>query len=320
MPANPEEKRERKNDNLVFVICLIIASIFWLLIKLSAVYNESYSFRVSYYNVPEGKNLSKIIDSTLNVKIRAKGFTILRLNLFEDMNNLTINLKNAGLIANEGNYYQISTEGLREKIGEAIGISPGDVVISRPVLRFVMEDLAEKTVPVTPELSLEFRKTYDLYEPPVVSPGKIKVYGPPSILDTLKGLRTQRVVLKDVYADRKIDVGLQNPAPGQLQFDPEIVTVSFRVEKFTESSVEIPIDLSKVRLKIKTFPAIVKVNFKVAQKDYNNVQPNHFNVVPETAGIDLHKVQELHLFLEKKPDFIRNVWLNPTDVEFLIIK
>ncbi|NOX86927.1 MAG: hypothetical protein GXO86_13350, partial [Chlorobi bacterium] len=197
---------------------------------------------------------------------------------------------------------------------------PSDVGISRSSLRFVLEKLAEKTVPVSPDLSLEFKPQFDLYEEPSVTPSKVKVFGPPSILDTLTGVSTQHLVLKNVYTDRKIDVGILNPAPGQLQFDPEIVSVSFRVEKFTESSVEIPIDLSRVRLKIKTFPAIVKVNFKVAQKDFNNVQTNQFNVVPETEGVNLREVQELHLVIEKKPDFIRNVWLNPTDVEFLIIK
>ncbi len=320
MPATPEEKRERKSDNLVFIVCIIIASIFWLLIKLSAVYNETYHFKVNYFNVPEGKNLSSIVDSTLDVTIKAKGFAILRLNLFEDMKNININLNDIGFTKRGGNVYQVNTEGLKEKVGDAIGIDPSDVTIPRSILRFVLEQLVEKIVPVTSDLSLEFREQFDLYEPPVVTPSRVKVFGPPSVLDTLKGVSTQHMVLKDVYSDRKIDVGILNPAPGKLQFDPEIVSVSFRVEKFTESSVEIPIDLSSVRMKIKTFPAMVKVNFKVAQKDFNNIQTKQFKVVPEISGVDLRKVQELHLVLTKKPDFIRNVWLNPTDVEFLIIK
>ncbi|NOX86606.1 MAG: hypothetical protein GXO86_11700, partial [Chlorobi bacterium] len=152
MPSTPEEKRERKSDNLVFLICIIIASIFWLLIKLSAVYNETYHFRVNYYNVPEGRNMSRIIDSTLDVTIKAKGFAILRLNLFEDMENINIDLKDMGLMAKNGNVYQISTDRLKEKIGDAIGIRPSDVGISRSSLRFVLEKLAEKTVPVSPDL------------------------------------------------------------------------------------------------------------------------------------------------------------------------
>ena len=179
MPAKPEDRRERKSDNLVFIVCIIIASIFWLLIKLSAVYNEDYQFKVSYFNVPDGKNLSEIIDSTLDVTIKAKGFAILRLNLFEDMDNIAINLKDIGFTKRNGNVYQINTESLKEKIGDAIGIDPSDVTISRSILRFVLENLAEKTVPVSPNLSLEFRKQFDLYEPPVVSPSKVKVLARP---------------------------------------------------------------------------------------------------------------------------------------------
>ncbi|HDO28051.1 MAG TPA: hypothetical protein ENH02_08050 [Bacteroidetes bacterium] len=321
MPTSPSEKKaRRKSDNLVFFICFIIAAIFWLLIKLSGVYNETYHFKVNYSNVPDGKNLSRVIDSTLDVTIKAKGFTILRLNLFENMKNLNINLKNMGLMSREGNVYYVNTDMLKTKIGKAIGIPNSDVKFSKSTLGFVLEQLSKKVVPVSANLDLGFEEQYDLYENPVVTPSKIKVFGPPSILDTLSGVFTQKVILKKVDADRKIGVGILNPAPGKLQFDPEIVNITIRVEKFTESSIETPVDLSGVKLKIKTFPAIVKVNFQVAQKDFNNVQPGQFKVVPETKGVNLHIVQELHLVLTKKPDFIRNEWITPANVEFLIIK
>ena len=71
---------------------------------------------------------------------------------------------------------------------------------------------------------------------------------------------------------------------------------------------------------IRTFPATVQVNFKVAQKDFSNIQPNQFKVVPEIEQTDINNAKRLHLILVEKPDFIRDEWITPTDVEFLIIK
>ena len=98
------------------------------------------------------------------------------------------------------------------------------------------------------------------------------------------------------------------------------MNVRIRVEKFTESSVETPIDFSAFNKEVKTFPSTVKVNFKLAQKDFNNISASQFQVIPETEGLDLATAEKIHLKLVRKPDFTRNEWIVPTDVEFLILK
>jgi hypothetical protein len=58
----------------------------------------------------------------------------------------------------------------------------------------------------------------------------------------------------------------------------------------------------------------------VAQKDFSNIQASQFKIIPETKNINLNEVKRLHLKLVEKPDFIRDEWISPADVEFLIIK
>ena len=85
-------------------------------------------------------------------------------------------------------------------------------------------------------------------------------------------------------------------------------------------NIEIPININGVGKNIKLFPKTVYVHFKVAQKDYNNVRANQFEVIPDIENIDIQNVVRLHLKLNKKPEFVRNITLDPSDVEFLIIK
>ena len=317
--APKEESGGRKNDNIIFFICIVIAFVFWGLIKLSEVYNVTYAFNIEYNNIPVEKRLTKLIDSTVHVNFNARGFMVLRLNLFEDMSKLRINLDNYSVLK-EGDEYFIYTQELRDKLARIIGIDETDINFSEPTLGFILENLHEKVVAVKANLSLNFNEQYDLYENEIISPASVKVYGPKATIDTLNEVFTQNINLQSLDKDQVISVGLLNPYPGLLRFDPDQVEIRIRVEKFTESSIEIPIDLSNVRQNIHLFPASVKVYFKVAQKDFNNIHAGEFTVKPETRGVNLTEVDRLHLTLTKKPGFIRNERIVPTYVEFLINK
>jgi hypothetical protein len=167
---------------------------------------------------------------------------------------------------------------------------------------------------------LSFKPQYDLYQPSVITPKTVTAYGPKEILDTLSFVLTQKIKLADLDKNKSISVGLENPLPSLLHFTPEIVKMDIRVEKFTEKTIDVTIDFSSINAEIKSFPNTVQVNFKIAQKDFNLAEANQFHVVPETEGLNFQTADKLQLKLVRKPDFIRNVWIVPTEVEFLIIK
>lgn len=320
-PARPsqQEPRGRKNDNIIFIICIIIAFVFWGMIKLSDNYDVSYSFKIQYENIPIEKRLTVMVDSTVDVNFDATGFMVMRLNLFEDMSTLVIDLDEIS-IWKEGNEYLINTNELRDMFASIIGVPETDIRFSTTMLGFVLEDLHEKEIKVLPDLSIKYKEQYDLYEQALTSPPKVKVYGPKATIDTLTEVYTQNIMLQGIDEDRMLSVAIANPHPSLLRFDPDHVEINLRVERFTESSIEIPIDFSGVNQNIQSFPSSVKVYFKVAQKDFNNIQAGDFTVKPELKGVKLLEVDRLHLSLIQKPEFIRNERVVPTYVEFLITK
>jgi hypothetical protein len=314
-----QESRGRKNDNVIFIICLIIAFVFWGLIKLAEVYNVTYTFKLHYENVPVEKRLTSMSDSTLAVNFSARGFKILRLNIFEDLSILNIDLAETDMIK-EGSEYFIYSQELRDQLAGIIGISESEISFSESMLGFKLENLFEKEIDVLANLSIQYKEQYDLYEKEIVTPSRVSVFGPKATIDTLTEVWTENITLQDLEKDRVMQIGISNPYPNLLRFDPEIVEIHLRVEKFTESNIEIPIDFSNVKENIQSFPSTVKVYFKIAQKDFNNIQAGDFNVKPELADVDLREVDRLNLKLTAKPGFIRNEWIVPTSVEFLITK
>ncbi len=309
-----------RNDNWIFFTAILVSVIFWILIKLSDQYTVPYALRVHYINVPKEKRLTSMTDSIANIHVTARGYEILEINLFENTDVLEIDLANFSLMKKEGREYFIYTEELTERIADAIGIPKKKIRFSKSTLSFTLSDLAEKVLPVTNRVNIRFAEQYDLYQPPLLSQETVTVFGPPEVLDTLTQIFTLSKLFEQVNSNLDIKVKLFNPLPTQLNFEPGEIDISFRVEKFTASSIEVPVDLPGLRQSIKLFPKKVRVHFKVAIKDYNNVRVTQFEVVPDMQNIDIHTAVRLPLKLAKKPDFVRNTTLDPPNVEFLIIR
>ncbi|RLD30868.1 MAG: hypothetical protein DRI72_09880 [Bacteroidetes bacterium] len=324
-PTRPKDtsvpdRRMKRSDNLIFLLCLIIAAFFWLLIKLSGTYTVSYNFKIKYTNVPAEKRLTKIIDTTLNISFTARGYDILKLNITESMDEMTIDLKDYEIKKSKDDTYFIHTGLIREELASYININESDVLLSKNALHFVLSGLHVKDIKVKTREDILFKDPYGLYEQERVEPAKVSVYGPSSVLDTMHYVYTEVISLTSVDKDQIIKARLYNPLPELINIEPDEVLVKLRVERFTESFVETEIDVSDIPKKIRTFPSTVRINFKVAQKDFSNIKAGQFRVVPETDNINLNEVKRLHLRLAEKPDFIRDEWIVPADVEFLIIK
>ncbi len=309
-----------KSDQLLFIICIVIASLFWFLIKLSDPYSTTYTFKISYNNEPTDKMLTALEDSTINLSLRARGFKILQLNLFENTEEANINLSNYKLNQRSETEYFIYTQPLEERIANLLEIPETEIQFSKTTLSFILEDLESKQVIVEENLSFLFTDQYDLYEEASISPEKVTIYGPLKVLDTVNSISTEQKTLSDIEENQVVAAKLINPNPDLLRMTPEEVNVNLKVEKFTETVFEIPVDLSKLGVSVRTFPSKVKLYCKVAQKDFNTVQEAMFNVTPVVSDEDISKSDKLRLQLTAKPEFVRNVRMVPTEVEFLILK
>ncbi len=309
-----------RNDRLIFIICLLIATLFWLLIKLSDDYSVDYRFRINHENPPPSLRLTAAIDTIIDVRFTARGFTILKMNIFNDMENMNVDLNEFVIDHREGVLYSINTKKIRENISEWANISENNVTLSMDELRFHMEKTGEKVIEIYPKYNISFTKQFDLYNNVSTSPDKVKVFGPQRILDTLTGIFTKNLMLVDISTDQDVEIELDNPAPGLLTFDESIVKMFFEVEKFTESELNVPVNLSNLKYTINTFPSHVKVFYRVAQKDFNKVRPHQFNIYPVVDNMDILHAHKLPLKVSKHPDFVRNIRVVPTEVEFLIIK
>jgi len=193
-----------RSDNWIFFTAVLISILFWILIKLSDPYTVPYSLRVNYKSIPKEKRLTFITDSFVNVNVGAPGFEIIKLNLFEDMDVLDINLNNFSLMKKEGQEYYVYTDELIEKLAEVIHIPKKNVHFSKNTLSFTLTELSEKTLAVTSLVELQFAEQYELYEVPLLNPQLIKAYGPADVLDAQQQIYTDHKLIAEVNSNPQL--------------------------------------------------------------------------------------------------------------------
>jgi len=309
---------EKRRDHLVFFICLLLATTFWFLIKLSDVYSVSYTLNVHYTHIPKGKLITSLKDSTLTIHFKSDGYNLIDLLIHRQLKDLQVDLSKCDVRRTSRNEYTVLTASLRENIAQELGVNDRDLEFSRPRLNFYMEQLKKISLNVTPRMHLKFKSQYELYGYRIL-PAKVTVYGPERILDTLKHLYTRSFSLEDLSGKQIVKTTVLNPDPKLLKLYPEHVKIQLDVEKYTERTLQVPVDVSGIHPRLRTFPLEVTVYFNVFIRDYEKIHARQFRVVPNLKNIDLHQVKKLRLELVSAPKQVSNVRLNPAEVEFIIL-
>ena len=94
--------------------------------------------------------------------------------------------------------------------------------------------------------------------------------------------------------------------------------ISLSVEKYTESTIKIPIVNTVNEYKIKTYPDFVIVTYLVTLENFNRVNEEMF-----TASVNIEEnnnSNRLKVHLIRKPSFVRITRIEPEEVEYLLLK
>jgi YbbR domain-containing protein len=137
------------------------------------------------------------------------------------------------------------------------------------------------------------------------------------MLDTMQAIPTRQLQLKDVAQNVNQRLALAFDKQ-QISLQPEEVNLRIAVDRFTEASFSIPIQIPD-QLQLKTFPDQVQVNFMVSLSDFSVVEASQFQVELDTSGMALN-VNALKLTLTQSPPIARNITMSPESVEHIRIK
>lgn len=313
-----KEKGKYKRNVYVFLVCLLISTFVWILIRFSKDYTTTLSYPVVFMNKPSTLFRITNVDTVLRINLRAQGFHLLKNNYFSSLEPLIIDVNKLHFVKKaKSNDSYILTSTLIQQITSQLEFQNTIFDISPDTLFFKFEKLSKKKVPVHLCQDLNFEKQYLLYDSIQFLPKSVWVSGSQSVIDTLKYVTTSCIHFDNLKEDKSLFVPIVNSNYTTL---PEQIKVNIDVEQFTEGTLEIPVKFKSDNQKVKLFPDKVQITYLVALKDYKKVTNELFEAQVNLLDVKHQNESKLKVSINKFPAYLKITRIYPEKVEYIIVK
>ena len=308
-------ERTNKHSAFTFLVFLVISTAAWFLVKLSENYVTQTTFRLQMEEVQADKWISSD-EQSVKMSLNIDGFHTLRYKMIRDR-VVTIPLNEVSYRLENGNTYSFSSQYVAEKVAEKLNINASDITMNDAKIYFTLDALKSKVVPVVLQSNVTTARQYDIYGIPTLDPSSVTVYGPQEVIDTIKTVRTEPLVMNNVSQNFNATLPL-DLLGGRIHSNVKEVKAEVQVEKFTEMDVEVPIKMTD-SLKMRFFPETMTVKCLVAMRDYASITPENF-----TVAVDKQQLKAMQPLLDVRlaswPPTVQILSTRPDKVEYLIVQ
>lgn len=313
------EKAKFNKRLAIFLFFLLISTILWFLIKLSHEYTTGIDYPIQLVNPPKGKVIAGEPPRTIQLKVKAYGYTLLRYKLIALMSPIQVSVKGAIWNRNSeaSEYYVL----MSDKFGSLASQLSDDIILlgTQPdTLFFNLSNVIDKVVPVKPDISITYSTQHMLAGAIKVKPSSITITGPSTILDTITQVKTKQISLGLLSEVTRTIVPLSSIP--QVTFSENEVKVEIPVEKFTETTLEVPLVPQNVpdNAQVKLLPDKVNVKCNVVVGKYFLLKANQFKLVCNFNDPESISDGKIRVSLERYPDYVGRVDFQPKYVDFIL--
>lgn len=307
---------------ITFLIFILLSTAFWFVRSLEEEYESNVTYPVRYVNLPENKVLIGEVPDKLQLRVLAKGFSILNSKMNLNLIPLRFNVNSFSLNSTGTDTFFIVTETVKGLLSTELG-NMTILDISPDTLFFRFTEMVVKKVAVKPLLAMHekfFLKQYMQNGDISISPDSIIISGPGVYLKAINQVFTRPLNFTNLSDTAEVECALE-PIEG-ITFSQEKVKLSIPVDRFTEVEARltvIPLNVPD-SLNMIAIPGQVTVTYRICLSHYNKVVNN-----PPVPRIDYNAIQDnqvsrLSVFLSDTPRVIKNIYFNPKETEYLITR
>lgn len=308
------KKTFKKSSVKTFSFFLVFAAVVWVLVQFSKTYTQLIEVPLKYTNAPLDKSLSDERPQHVDLQLQDNGFSIYYYKIFNP--ELSIDLSKA-IEADDQLVYRLQNHLTEIEEQLKLDFEKSRIIQDEIVIPFQYKK--EKMLKVIPQIEVNYAVGYSSEDPVQLDPDSVKVSGPQKMIDSISSVYTEAVSLDKVNSDVEGEVAIDTSGMGALSFYTNSVRYFQDVEKFTEGSAEIPVEVINVPegLNLAYFPKSVMVYYQVNLTRFEEVGAADFRVVCDYEDLDEGDDYMLAKIVEK-PDFIRNTRLNERKIQFVI--
>jgi len=298
----------KKFITIVFIVFFSI--MMWVFISLSGDYFYTVKLPITFSDIPEGYAVSNYSDEDVSISLKGQGWQLAQLtlgstpefiiNVDRSPGTHTIPLRNAL----DQNRWLSSAVQINE-------FSPDEI-------KYKIEELAEKKVPVKSNITLEFGEGYGLVADTKVIPESVLVHGPKSLVESLDFVQTESKVVTSVDKDLTETVNIEPIS--NVEYDIDKVKLEYDVQKIVDKEFHnISVEIQNVppSKKLTVYPEQISVILKGGINLLGKLNPDEIKVsinfdqaIKDTLGYLVPNVIV--------PQFTELVDTKPNKLEYII--
>tara|TARA_R110002050_G_scaffold74772_5_gene160230 strand:+ start:43045 stop:44007 length:963 start_codon:yes stop_codon:yes gene_type:complete len=305
-----------KNKRInVFILFLLSAFVILIFTKLSKDYTNTIVFNIDKVNVPQENVILNDSNDVLSITLKTHGFKWLDYYFSKPQIKIDFSKdvykKDSVFIWSKSKAFLNNTQ--FDKKVELLNMSP-DTLMFRYDVNLI------KKVPVKLNATIEFIPGYDASKTYVLEPDSVQIIGPNVMVSKINSIETDSIFLSGIRADLVETIQLKLPENNkELKFSTRNIILKASVEKFTEGTLKIPVNVINVPVNksLKFFPKKVNVSYSVSLSNFSTISNADFMV-----ECDYNKISSSQSVLIPElvriPTLVKNAKINQKHIEFII--
>jgi len=298
----------RKKLN-IFIASVIFAIILWGSISLSDIFYTNVDVKLTLTNFPQGYTTGSPLPEKIQLRVKGQGWRLVSINVGPETEfRVSVGGDSGRINISLYNYIE-SNRWLLSDV-EIINILPDSI-------RFFVERIISKKLPVNSGLELEFKPGYGLASNIIFKPDSVVVTGPFSLLRKMNQIKTVDKSLSPLDSRTEIEVNL--PRMNGFVYNVNLIEVILDIQRIVDKqfdNIEVNVLDIPPRKEVVLLPNKIGFNVRGGIEILGKLKPEQFrafvryqSLVQDTTGsvipfLELPKNVTLQFV---KPDRLRYV-------------
>lgn len=295
-----------------------MSSFIWLLTSFSKEYSSTLSYSLIYDKIPQNKLLQNDYQSQVKITLKGTGFQLIS----EKLSSRKLILDVPKLSQNEKSEHYFLINNRLNEIQTQIKSNLSIVNFDKDTILLNLSSLATKTIFIKPVLDISYHAGYDLIDNIKIEPESLSISGSNSDIGSLNFLKTETLVLNDVKEDFSENIKILIPEGNNLKVSEKNVTISAKIDRFTEGTLKIPYTITNLpdSIKLTTLQKEIEIKYVVPLKKFNTINKELLKVECDYLESINNDINYLIPKLISKPKQIKSFRILPSKIDFLIRK
>lgn len=299
------------SDLLVFMVCLGIATVFWLFLSLYEEVERDYDVPLSVEQVPDSIIIVEPLPASFNVVVQGKGVQFLKF-LWHDVRPLKVNFNDYTNAQGTFSLPRQKLDGLfRDYFGQGVKI----VALRPESVKATYTSNVGRRVPIEVVTDIQTKMQYVVSGPITASDDSAMVYSANDLPRDLTAVTTYPLVRTGLKDTTEFIVRIR-PIEG-IRIIPDQIKVKVPVEPLIAKKRTVPIEVlnNADGSRLLIFPSSAEVSYLVPMSLYN--KDLNVKLFVDYSAIDRNS-QKVKVQSSPVSGVFRNFSFKPDSVEYII--